>query len=68
MWRRSLLLSRRIERLQQDLGDLVGKALAVSFDQNPPRIGGIGRRCRHAMLEQGAGAADPVAVRDRQVV
>ncbi len=62
-----LALSRQVASFQQDVGDLFGKALSATADQNPLRIFGIERRSRHAMLKQRPRAACPVTMLDRFV-
>ena len=59
--------SRQGAQFQQDLGDLVGKALSATGDQYPLRIFGIERRSWHAMLKQRPRAPWPVTTLDRLV-
>jgi hypothetical protein len=61
------LVSVQVAHFQQGVGDLVGKALFATGDQNPLRIFGIECRSWHAMLTQRPRAACPVTILDRFV-
>ena len=56
-----------VQLAQQFFGDFVGELLSHAGNQHPFGIVRDGCRARHAVIEQGARATNPVAAFDRLV-